>query len=92
MLINEQFADQNGAAEAPPGKIPLELKINGTNYDLSIEPRVSLLNVLREFIGLTGTKKTATRARAEPPAKFAYRYVIDVANSLRANCLTRVWG
>lgn len=36
---------------------PLTLKINGKNYELQIEPRVSLLDALREFIGLTGTKK-----------------------------------
>jgi xanthine dehydrogenase YagT iron-sulfur-binding subunit len=33
------------------------LKINGANYDLQIEPRVSLLDALREYIGLTGPKK-----------------------------------
>lgn len=33
------------------------LRVNGTNYDLQLEPRVSLLDALREFIGLTGTKK-----------------------------------
>ncbi len=35
----------------------VSLKINGTNYALQIEPRVSLLDALREFVGLTGTKK-----------------------------------
>ena len=33
------------------------LRINGKQYDLEIEPRVSLLDALREFAGLTGTKK-----------------------------------
>jgi xanthine dehydrogenase YagT iron-sulfur-binding subunit len=37
--------------------IPINLKINGENYSLKLEPRVSLLDALREFIGLTGTKK-----------------------------------
>jgi xanthine dehydrogenase YagT iron-sulfur-binding subunit len=35
----------------------VNLKINGANYNLQTEPRVSLLDALREFIGLTGTKK-----------------------------------
>ena len=35
----------------------VSLRVNGTNYDLQLEPRVSLLDALREFIGLTGTKK-----------------------------------
>lgn len=37
--------------------IKVNLKINGANHDLNIEPRVSLLDALREFLGLTGTKK-----------------------------------
>ncbi len=35
----------------------INLKINGTDYALRIEPRVSLLDALREFVGLSGTKK-----------------------------------
>lgn len=37
--------------------ITVTLKINGMVHDLQIEPRVSLLDALREFAGLTGTKK-----------------------------------
>ncbi len=37
--------------------IAVNLKINGANHTLQIEPRVSLLDALREFSGLTGTKK-----------------------------------
>jgi xanthine dehydrogenase YagT iron-sulfur-binding subunit len=33
------------------------LNINGKTHNLQIEPRVSLLDALREFVGLTGTKK-----------------------------------
>jgi xanthine dehydrogenase YagT iron-sulfur-binding subunit len=33
------------------------LNINGKKHELQIEPRVSLLDALREFAGLTGTKK-----------------------------------
>ena len=35
----------------------IKLQVNGADYDLNIEPRVSLLDALREFIGLTGSKK-----------------------------------
>ncbi len=55
--MNEQSAGENAAAEMPSAKMPLALKINGANYNLNVEPRVSLLDALREFIGLTGTKK-----------------------------------
>ena len=33
------------------------LRINGSSHDLFIEPRVSLLDALRERLNLTGTKK-----------------------------------
>jgi xanthine dehydrogenase YagT iron-sulfur-binding subunit len=46
----------NGAI-SPPAKASIDLKINGVNYHLQIEPRVSLLDALREYVGLTGTKK-----------------------------------
>jgi xanthine dehydrogenase YagT iron-sulfur-binding subunit len=39
------------------GTIPVTLQINGSEHVLQIEPRVSLLDALREYIGLTGTKK-----------------------------------
>lgn len=38
-------------------QMPLSLKINGKAHQLSIEPRVSLLDLLREQLGQTGTKK-----------------------------------
>jgi xanthine dehydrogenase YagT iron-sulfur-binding subunit len=36
---------------------PVTLKVNGTIHSLEIEPRVTLLDALREHIHLTGTKK-----------------------------------
>lgn len=38
-------------------KTPLQIEINGTTYKLLVDPGVSLLDLLREQIGLTGTKK-----------------------------------
>ncbi len=35
----------------------VSLRVNGARHDLRLEPRVSLLDALREHIGLTGTKK-----------------------------------
>lgn len=34
------------------------LTVNGTDYQLSIEPRRTLVEVLRDALGLTGTKKS----------------------------------
>jgi len=36
---------------------PVKLHINGAVHTLRIEPRVSLLDALREYLGLTGAKK-----------------------------------
>jgi len=38
-------------------KIPLSLKINGKKHKLKVEPRTTLLDLLREDLHLTGTKK-----------------------------------
>ncbi|MBL7741057.1 MAG: 2Fe-2S iron-sulfur cluster binding domain-containing protein [Chitinophagaceae bacterium] len=38
-------------------KIPLNIEVNGTVHALSVEPRVTLLDLLREQLHLTGTKK-----------------------------------
>lgn len=41
----------------PPSMVETTLQINGVAHNLRIEPRVSLLDALREVLGLTGTKK-----------------------------------
>lgn len=38
-------------------KIPVKLKVNGETYELAIAPYRTLVDVLREEIHLTGTKK-----------------------------------
>jgi xanthine dehydrogenase YagT iron-sulfur-binding subunit len=42
---------------------PVSLRINGKTHDLSIEPRVTLLDALREVIGLSGAKKGCDRGQ-----------------------------
>ncbi len=36
--------------------VPVSLSINGATHDLTLDPRTTLLDALREHIGLTGTK------------------------------------
>jgi CO/xanthine dehydrogenase Mo-binding subunit len=43
--------------EFATGAVPLRLQVNGVTYNVQLEPRVSLLDALREYLGLTGTKK-----------------------------------
>lgn len=57
---------QNEAAERPsnirgPGEIPVTLRINGRTQTLSVEPRVTLLDALRNRLDLTGAKKVCDR-------------------------------
>jgi xanthine dehydrogenase YagT iron-sulfur-binding subunit len=37
--------------------LKLKLEVNGKAHELSVEPRVTLLDALREHLGLTGSKK-----------------------------------
>ena len=39
------------------GAVPLSIKINGQERKLTLDPRTSLLDCLRDHAGLTGTKK-----------------------------------
>jgi xanthine dehydrogenase YagT iron-sulfur-binding subunit len=52
-------APQPATAEAAPvpAEVEVVLEVNGQRHALKLEPRVSLLDALRERIGLTGTKK-----------------------------------
>jgi xanthine dehydrogenase YagT iron-sulfur-binding subunit len=38
-------------------KMPVNLEVNGVAHQLSVEPRATLLDILREQLALTGTKK-----------------------------------
>jgi len=44
-----------------PGEFPLTLNINGQNRKLTVEPRVTLLDALRNRLDLTGAKKVCDR-------------------------------
>jgi xanthine dehydrogenase YagT iron-sulfur-binding subunit len=53
------------AAAATPGDttIPVTMTVNGTSRSLQIDPRVTLLDALRERLDLTGTKKGCDRGQ-----------------------------
>jgi xanthine dehydrogenase YagT iron-sulfur-binding subunit len=46
-------------ADAPgiEGAVPITLRINGKEHRLSVDPRTTLLDCVRETVALTGTKK-----------------------------------
>ena len=52
--VSEAFAMQPVAAS---DAVAVRLRVNGTNYGLRLDPRTSLLDLLRERLDLPGTKK-----------------------------------
>lgn len=45
-----------------PAKVPLKLSINGKTYTAEVEPRVTLLEALRNELDITGAKRVCDRA------------------------------
>lgn len=56
-LLKAAVNDWDEKASAFFETVQLSLKINGKDHQLTIEPRVTLLDLLREQLALTGTKK-----------------------------------
>src|SRR5258707_5260787 len=44
-----------------PGKVPVELTVNGKKHALQLEPRVTLLDALRDSLDITGADRKSTR-------------------------------
>ncbi|HMC31354.1 MAG TPA: (2Fe-2S)-binding protein [Candidatus Angelobacter sp.] len=44
-----------------PGKVPVSLNVNGKKLSAQLEPRVTLLDALRDQFDLTGTKRVCDR-------------------------------
>ena len=63
--VSEQDAPPAVVVETAPVRTPetqdIVLQVNGRRLALSVEPRTSLLDTLREQAGLTGTKKGCDR-------------------------------
>jgi xanthine dehydrogenase YagT iron-sulfur-binding subunit len=63
-LLSAASLDQIGLTSAAPNasgpasdSVSVQLKINGKAYSLDVDPRVTLLDALRERLHLTGSKK-----------------------------------
>src|SRR5207248_2417390 len=59
------LADDKPAGDAPaaigPGAARIELNVNGTKMSTSVEPRVTLLDALRDYLDVTGCKRVCDR-------------------------------
>ncbi|MGE0479147.1 MAG: molybdopterin cofactor-binding domain-containing protein [Phycisphaerae bacterium] len=60
-LAHGQAATDDTVRRVGPGPAPLELKINGRSHRVNVEPRATLLTVLRDQLDLTGAKEVCSR-------------------------------
>ncbi len=47
----------------PPGKVPISFTVNGISRQLKLAAWTTLLDALRDHLGLTGTKKGCDHGR-----------------------------
>lgn len=56
-VVISRLASDHDSSDASAGAIAIALNVNGTEHTLDVDPRTTLLDALRDQIGLTGTKK-----------------------------------
>src|SRR5205823_3707535 len=63
LLEREAEASPAAAAVSGPGAVPITLNINGKPVNLKVEPRVTLLDAMRNYMEppLTGAKRVCDR-------------------------------
>ncbi len=65
LLVGDETAraaPTSAAGVQGPGPVPITLRINKRTHTLNLEPRVTLLDALRNHLDLTGAKKVCDRA------------------------------
>jgi len=62
-ILNSSLLAQSGTTSSAvgPGPVPITLRINGKEHQLSVEPRTTLAEALRDGLQLTGTKVVCDR-------------------------------
>jgi xanthine dehydrogenase YagT iron-sulfur-binding subunit len=60
--VAQQLAQANAEKVQGPGAVPITLNVNGKALKLELEPRVTLLEALRNHSNLTGAKEVCDRA------------------------------
>ncbi|MCI0348181.1 MAG: 2Fe-2S iron-sulfur cluster-binding protein, partial [Acidobacteriales bacterium] len=61
-LLKETSAAQAARSNVQgPGKVPIKLRVNGQVHSLSVEPRTTLAEALRDELHMTGTKIVCDR-------------------------------
>ena len=60
--VADELEKANAEKIFGPGAVPVTLKVNGKTLKLQLEPRVTLLDALRNYSSLTGAKEGCDRA------------------------------
>jgi xanthine dehydrogenase YagT iron-sulfur-binding subunit len=60
--VARELEQANAEKVYGPGPVPVTLSINGEKKTFQLEPRVTLLQALRDHAGLTGAKESCDRA------------------------------
>jgi len=61
VLTRVDLGAQAGVKEIGPGEVPIVLTINGRRHELRVEPRVTLLDAVRNRLNITGVKRVCDR-------------------------------
>jgi aerobic-type carbon monoxide dehydrogenase small subunit (CoxS/CutS family) len=59
--VAAELQKANAEQEVGPGAVPMTLNVNGQALKLQLEPRVTLLDALRNYSSLTGSKEGCDR-------------------------------
>jgi xanthine dehydrogenase YagT iron-sulfur-binding subunit len=59
--VSAPEAGTSGPGLVGRGAVPIRLKVNGAEHALEVEPRLTLLEALRDRLGLTGSKRGCDR-------------------------------
>lgn len=60
-LLEQEAPAAPPANTVGPGPVPITLNLNGKPVKLSVEPRVTLVDALRNYLDLTGAKRVCDR-------------------------------
>lgn len=55
-LVTQTEKESSAQESSGPGAVPVSLRINGKTYNIKVEPRETLLEVLRDRLDMTGSK------------------------------------
>ena len=56
-VVAQELQKANAEKTYGPGKVPITLTVNGNALQLEVEPRVTLLDALRNRISMNGPKR-----------------------------------